>query len=397
MTAAANAQAASDYARAESRLAASRQRLSMSHPFFASLLLMSEVRISTSVPTAGTDGIRIMVNPEFANSLRREELDGILVHEVLHCALLHVPRRGMRDLKLWNVAADIQVNGKVCSCPGLALPTGVVVDDALAHLSVEDIYQILDRRRLEGKATPSLGCQDLIPIGVSTSDSSDGKATDSTRLTPSQMQEHWQSAVGLARERARSLGFGDTGEAVLANFDTAMSTVNWRHELWRHITSNADDFAGFDRRLIARGLYTETLECDSLTVEACIDTSGSITSDLLGMFVAELSAILLAYPFISSCVRWCDTVLSKPVAVQAGMRLPKLSGGGGTDFRPFFAALESDPQPRPSGNCLAIYFTDGYGRFPPHPPSRHRVVWVVSPGGAPSSAFPFGDVIRIGT
>ncbi|MFN9979518.1 MAG: DUF2201 family putative metallopeptidase, partial [bacterium] len=35
----------------------------------------------------------------------------MLVHELLHAALLHSSRNGGRDPELWNVAADIVING----------------------------------------------------------------------------------------------------------------------------------------------------------------------------------------------------------------------------------------------------------------------------------------------
>jgi len=89
-------------ARVRLRIAASRHRLSMEHPYFAGLILMSEVLLSDATPTACTDGKRILLNPGFIDGLRGEEIDGLLVHEVLHCALLHVPRRGVRDAKRWN-------------------------------------------------------------------------------------------------------------------------------------------------------------------------------------------------------------------------------------------------------------------------------------------------------
>jgi predicted metal-dependent peptidase len=42
-----------------------------------------------------TDGRRILFNPEFVHSLQPEELEAVLAHEVLHCALGHHPRREM--------------------------------------------------------------------------------------------------------------------------------------------------------------------------------------------------------------------------------------------------------------------------------------------------------------
>lgn len=396
------ARAAETLALATTRLAASRQRLSMNHPFFASLLLMSDVRLSDSPPTACTDGMRILVNPAFACSLSREQLDGLLVHEVLHCALLHVPRRGMRDALLWNIAADIQVNGKVRRCRTLDLPAGSVINPKLEQLSVEDIYDILQSRKPADRPNPKLGLMDLkdsVSGGGDASDPGDSRQAPShgpDRQSADGLAGHWRNAMALAQQRARAMGMGSDPSNLLLSPDDALVEVNWRHQLWRYVIRTPDDFVGFDRRLLARRMYIETLDCESLDLDVCIDTSGSVNEDLLGLFIAELGNILSSHHFMRCRLRWADAAVSEPFDLRPGMTLPPPTGGGGTDFRPFFDAIEGDSHRHSMGHPVAIYFTDGFGIFPACPPGRHRVLWVVPPQGAESSAFPFGDVIRLG-
>ena len=72
--------------------------------------------------------------------------------------------------------------------------------------------------------------------------------------------------------------------------------------------------------------------------------------------------------------------------------IPPPVGGGGTDFRPFFARL---PKHRPPWEpSVAIYLTDGYGEFPERAP-RCPVLWVVTPGGLDLDKFPFGQAVRL--
>jgi predicted metal-dependent peptidase len=68
-------------------------------------------------------------------------------------------------------------------------------------------------------------------------------------------------------------------------------------------------------------------------------------------------------------------------------------GGGGTDFCPFFTELESVAT-KDASEGVAIYLTDGHGRFPAKPP-RLPVLWVVVPGGLPLEKFPFGETVRM--
>lgn len=62
------------------------------------------------VPTMATDGTRLFVNPEFANELTWEQKIFVLIHEIMHCVLLHMERQKGRDPKLFNIAADYEIN-----------------------------------------------------------------------------------------------------------------------------------------------------------------------------------------------------------------------------------------------------------------------------------------------
>ena len=72
--------------------------------------------------------------------------DAVFLHELLHAALLHPLRRGLRDPKLFNIAADIVVNGMVVADDSLELPNDSLRSEKLEHLSVEEIYEILQKK-----------------------------------------------------------------------------------------------------------------------------------------------------------------------------------------------------------------------------------------------------------
>ena len=93
-----------------------------------------------------TNGQRIIYNPEFVENLTPAGLEGVLAHEVLHCALAHHCRRGSRELGLWNEACDYAVNPIVLD-NGMALPAGVLVNPAFHDLSTEEIYAHLRKGR----------------------------------------------------------------------------------------------------------------------------------------------------------------------------------------------------------------------------------------------------------
>ena len=192
-------------------LATSRYRLSRDHPFFACLLLMSEVLLVDDIDTACTDGMRIKFNPAFVKSLPARELDGVMVHEVLHCALMHVPRCGARDPCLWNIAADIQVNGKIASISGLALPAGCVFRPDLATLRVEDIYEVLEREQRGCSASACAVMKDIeaacgrpvAPRGCgATKDDGANSTACATPMHAQELEKHWTNALQMARQHA---------------------------------------------------------------------------------------------------------------------------------------------------------------------------------------------------
>lgn len=62
------------------------------------------------VPTMATDGIRLFVNPKFANDLSWKQKIFVIIHEIMHCVLLHMERLKGRDPKLFNIAGDLEIN-----------------------------------------------------------------------------------------------------------------------------------------------------------------------------------------------------------------------------------------------------------------------------------------------
>lgn len=127
-------------------IAAFTLQLRRRHPFFATLALFADYREDATLPTAATDGRTVFLNPDFFATLSPPEAQGVLLHEVLHAALLHPLRRGTREPELWNLAADMVVNGMIdAECPDFRLPEGAVRDPAHAHLSVEELYALLLR------------------------------------------------------------------------------------------------------------------------------------------------------------------------------------------------------------------------------------------------------------
>lgn len=117
-------------------------------------------------------------------------------------------------------------------------------------------------------------------------------------------------------------------------------------------------------------------------IMAVLDTSGSITPELLEQINAELAGLAKDYEVT---VVECDTIIHR---VYRYKPLKDVCGRGGTDLCP---PLEQKFL-RKHHPDLIVYFTDGYGPAPDKPPGP-PLVWCLVPGGEPPVAW--GQIIRM--
>ena len=394
-------------------ISASLLRLRMKSPFFATLALFANFRMTRALPTAATDGRDIWVNPDFLRSLPKAQVDGLLLHEVIHAALLHIVRRGMREPERWNVAADLVVNGTIAGHGGFELPPNALRDPKLEHLSAEEIYELLphnaccpaDRLDLLGEV-PASGAEGEGASGESDNRDnpregepgsippSSSKGDRMTRTRQAEIEAHWKNAMQQAQLVAQSSQ--DRG-SVPAGMQRELghltgAQLDWRSYLWRYLVQTPTDFSGFDRRFIGRGLYLETLQGESVRVFVAVDTSGSIGEAQMQMFLSEVWGILKAYPHLLGELYYADASIYGPYPLDAAGEIPKPVGGGGTSFIPFFEKVNAERDGCDRGLC--VYLTDGYGTFPQNLPDM-PVLWVVTPGGLDLEQFPFGETVRL--
>ena len=395
-------------------ISASLLRLRMKSPFFATLALFARFIPSQQLPTAATDGKDIFYNRDYLHSLPTTKQDGLLLHEVLHAALLHVPRQGVREAELWNIAADIVVNGIISKQGVFELPPGGLRESQLEHLSVEEIYELLLKNTNNSFKSLKLVNPDLLNQALGDASSADsnnptegnGKKVDNNDLNPNSynnhslsekrkavLEKHWQNALQQATVITRTFNQGLLPAGMERELgELSAAQINWRSYLWRYLVQTPTDFSGFDRRFIGRGLYLETLQGENIQVYVAVDTSGSVDNEQLLMFLSEVGGILNSYPHLKCELYYVDAEAYGPFELKSDMRLPKPEGGGGTSFVPFFEKIAESWDGYTQSVC--IYLTDGYGTFPDSAPQL-PVLWVVTPGGLELEGFPFGEAVRL--
>ena len=375
--------------------------LVLDQPFFGVLALRLKVTADPSCKTAWTDGVTLGYNPAFVAGLTRGQLQGLLCHEVLHCAQGHVWRRDERDPQAWNVACDHEINPLVTAA-GMSLPPGGLPDPQFAGLSAEAIYPAVyapkpppqdgdegeDGGQDPGEGPPQPGdgdpggcgeVRDSPDPGTARAEEAEWQAA--TLQAAAQAQARGNAPAGMERlvERIKKPACRDLVAALLEHVQRAAARENYS---WR--TPN--------RRFVPFGLYLPSLEGVSLPpVAAAVDTSGSINPEHLATFAGALQVIL------DECRPEVLHVLACDAAVKAAREfLPgdlvegDYPGGGGTDFRPVFDHLSREDTPP----CCAVYLTDLEGCFPDQEP-EFPVIWVVSDKRGRRPLPPFGSVLYL--
>jgi predicted metal-dependent peptidase len=185
-------------------------------------------------------------------------------------------------------------------------------------------------------------------------------------------------AGGMPQELCSALhasGIGSVAGDDVEAITRGQGQINWRQQLRRYAGQVLETRPVFNRPprrfpdlvgiLPGRGRQAVTPK-----VMAVIDTSGSITPELLTQIDGELARLARHFEVL---VVECDCAIHRTYPYR---RLTKVYGRGGTDLRP---PLEK-PFLRHHQPDLVIYFSDGYGPAPEHKPPI-PVIWCLTADG----------------
>lgn len=110
--------------------------------FLSTLVLSLDTRVVEGVGTACTDGIQILFDPVFLDTLDDEQVIFLLAHETWHVAFMHMCRVGNRNFQRYNCAADYVINYMLTE-NGYKFIEGGLLDSKYAGMSAEEVYDLL--------------------------------------------------------------------------------------------------------------------------------------------------------------------------------------------------------------------------------------------------------------
>ncbi len=439
----------SEYWAIEDRIAAARTRLILDKPFLGALVLRLELRNADPswCPTTGTDARRFYYNPEYISSLKGVELQFVLAHEALHCALSHFARRQHRVKHRWDLACDYAIN-PILLDEGLTPPPGVMVLEEYRDMSAEEIYPLIgdndlsetmdqhlydkadnpreggrDEQRNEmdhqnasgdqepqSQQTPQSGRQEPREQQARSSPAETDQAEAQNRdynpeqdgplrvppppLNPQEieaLEEKWQQRMAGAAQQAKQAGKLSAGLARFVEAQLA-PTLPWRQLLATYLSATARDDYSYARTNTRRGdpAIFPMLRSAQVNLLVAVDVSGSISDSELNECVTEINAIKGQLRARISLLAADDKVApGYPQTFEPWEEISlagTITGGGGTDFRPVFDWAERLDIPVD----VLVYFTDGQGQFPKQPPP-YPVIWLVKG----KASIPWGERIQL--
>jgi predicted metal-dependent peptidase len=340
----------------------------LKHPFWGNLATrLKLVENSEWLTTAATDGRHFYYCEKFIDSLDDDELVFLFGHEVGHIVYDHMGRRGDRDPQIWNMAGDYLINDMLITNNVGKKITKVPIlwDPKFRDMTAEEVYDDLMKNAVKVQMTLDMHMDGSGEEGED-GKGSDGKSKSSgikiDAETAKKMRDEMKEAI-LQSAQAAGAGNVPVGIKRLINQFTAPK-MRWQDLLRIQLESSLKNNYSFmrpSRKAWHTGaVLPGMLPAEHLDVCIAIDTSGSITEDMVRDFLSEVQGMMEMYTTYSILVFTFDTEVYNPVTFTEDgfedLADYDVQGGGGTDFDVCYQYMkDNDISPK-----QFVMFTDGY-------------------------------------
>jgi predicted metal-dependent peptidase len=398
------------------------KKMLIEEPFYGFLLTSIERRYvdKSVVPTLAVCfdkkmNAQLLVNKEFFDMFNDDQKLALLKHEMLHLAFKHlVMSDSFSDKKLFNIAADLEVNGYIEGLP----PGGLVAADYGFETCQGTMYYykqlmntvstdqdnspaMYDANHHEGECgiNPSPSTKDdeteeipdeekpyindsnavKLPNGKELLDDHSvwEKTADSTERELA--TELINTRLLMAAEAVKNRGFipGEL-QTIISELQKPLDRVfNWRKMLRRFIGNAYDEKKKSSRRKeskrFAGACGSKHMKRTRMLVG--IDTSASVSNKELHEFVSELTYMYKAGTDIY--VLECDARIQKQYEFKPGC-ITGVSGRGGTSFEPVVDYYREHYKDFDS----LVFFTDGEAPYDQLNVPQNNMLWVISSNGS---------------
>lgn len=313
--------------------------------------LRHEICYHPAIPTAATDGLSVLYNPDFFMEQDRDQQTGLVAHEVWHVAFDHMGRLLDRDPEDWNKAADYVINNMLIKA-GFRLPKGALYNPSWESLSSEEIYDIIHKEKPQDK--DGVG-SDLKKPGSLTEGYKKGTKAD-VAAAAQKIASNLNKAKTAAEMAGKSAG--EIPGEIKRHIEKLLNPViPWNQYMIRFYCDIVKLDYSWKRpnKRFMPDFYLPSQGTPTIGNVICaVDTSCSVSKKQLTEIYSEVDALRQMYQpnclTLIGCDRKIQTV--KHLYQHDDIRGIKLGGGGGTSFKP---VLDYCEEHTPS---VLLYFTD---------------------------------------
>lgn len=294
-------------------------------------------------------------------------LEGVLVHEILHLALMHLKRLGGRDSFNWNLATDLVVNSLIIK-NNFKLPEGCLIpnynneitlfkktpdEQIIKNCNKRIAEEIYDEIKLKNNKNQFYGGQFDAHL----------ETTGLSEKEKKELENEWGNRIYEALNVSRMKGDVPKGiELLLGKLHE--EKINWKVLLQRYIVNQLPFDYSWEKpnkKSVSVGVYLPYVLKEKIDVVIGIDVSGSIGQKELTDFLSEIIGIAKAFQeridmkLITHEVNIVNEFEIKNGNIEKIKNL-KINGGGGTAHHNLFNHIKEKIR-----NCkCGIFLTDGY-------------------------------------
>ena len=364
------------------------QEIVFKYNAYAPIISSFRIAYSDMIPTMGVDKYaRLMINPEFVVK-NQAHIKGIVIHEVLHIFFGHTTDTrsklaytdNAQHNKIANIAEDCAINQFVQE----SLPASAITPNTLSQMldniqidynqSSEYYYDIIvnNMKEEEQYSVKNEMCATDEMAGENIQDEMDKMGIE--HISQEEVNE---KVLETAQEICKSQGHQYGG---LVNFAKELMDpkVDWRPLLQATIR-NAEKkvwtihakqtFKRVSRR--SGQILIPKRNGQKISVALSFDTSGSISSDMVNQFLAEIKTCM-RYSEIKECALWHTSNYWYGSPEELERSIEKIFESGGTN-----EACMGNAEKHCKAD-LYIHFSDGYHGDNygfEHPSKNIEILW----------------------
>ncbi len=365
----------------EERIINARMNLSRVVPFFSHLVSISHIEIgptkfnTAQVELTSTGSIKIVISPKFLKSISDPELGFLILHEILHIALRHPQRLGERIPMIWNFAGDYLINHMANTlCKGkLKMPEGLLYDEKYKEMTTEEVYDLIykemdDESKKQGTSLEELSKEKSIEVkSDSMGDPSD--VDSGGKETEYEMSNSVEMAAKAALKETE-MNMGNSSADIMRSLELYPhdSKIPWQEVLEEFVKNTVPEFEMTYTKPNSRNQDDDIIlpsyrgrEEHCLKAAISIDTSGSMSRNMLGDALNEVLNIAEAFSTHDITMLSCDSTVTKSGKFDKDvLDNLELTGGGGTDMNPVIDYVNNVDDPDLVDIDCLIIITDGY-------------------------------------